>query len=475
MLTNPQDGKATCEGDAGFASPVGIQVVSQRGDAVYADEGAVFLGDIVEASAANAGEDKFDAQTDVIIDNGLESISFHTSCSKPIAVGDQFGSMRLVELVSTEGGTIGLPDPDPENPDGQHECVIPPPGSDVCEGKLQGVTLTYNGGDCAQGNNDQEGKATCNGDAGATAPVRIVCTKDGGGDTYLDTGDPANVNIGDMVDALAVNAGQATFAAQTDCTIYDEFGNWVQDVSFHTSCSKPIGIGDKFGSLEVFGLDSTEGGNAMAGTEVIYTYKVTNLSDVGVVNVSVFDDKLGEITGSPIGFMAAGEMVTLQAVAMISEDTVNVVTVSGQTENGGECPDVDDTVTVTVETPPEVTECDGRVSSFLMQYIGPDVPGPVTVEVAGDKFRNDPAVYDFPAGLVSGTVISGLGENGNTVDSTAHGQSQLGAKSYLTINGEEEVIHTSCSVPFVAGMPAPLDDPKGDPSSNWWVVSFTQE
>jgi hypothetical protein len=39
----------------------------------------------------------------------------------------------------------------------------------------------------------------------------------------------------------------------------------------------------------------------------------------------------------------------------------------------------------------------------------------------------------------------------------------------------EEVIHTSCSVPFVAGAPAPLDDPKGDPSPNWFVESFTQK
>ncbi len=476
MLTNPQEGKATCQGDAGFASPVGVRVVSQRGDAVYADEGAVFLGDIVEASAAFAGEEKFDAQTDVVIDDGLESISFHTSCSKPIAVGDQFGSMRLVELVSTEGGTVTLPEPDPDGgDDSASECVIPPtPAGPHCDGKVKSLQLRYGGGDCSQGNNEQEGKATCSGDAGAVSPVRIVCFKDAG-EVYLDTGDPANVNLDDVVELAAANAGQDQLGSQTTCEIHDEFGNWVQDVSFHTSCSKRLDLGDRFGSLEVFGVSSTGGGDVAMGHEVIYTYKVTNLSDASVVNVTVFDDKIGEVSGSPIPLLAPGEMVTLQALATIAEDTTNTVFVNGQLEDGRECPVATDTAIVTVETPPEVTECDGRIQAARFQYIGPDVPGSVTVELAGDKFRNDPVVYEFPTGLVSGTVIVSDGENGYSVDANAHGESQLGSKTTISINGVMEVLDTSCSVPFSAGAPAPLDDPKGDPSPNWFVVSFTEE
>ena len=39
----------------------------------------------------------------------------------------------------------------------------------------------------------------------------------------------------------------------------------------------------------------------------------------------------------------------------------------------------------------------------------------------------------------------------------------------------KKVIHTSCSAPFVAGAPAPLDSPKGDPSPNWFVEGFEQK
>ena len=55
------------------------------------------------------------------------------------------------------------------------------------------------------------------------------------------------------------------------------------------------------------------------------------------------------------------------------------------------------------------------------------------------------------------------------------GESELGAKTKIRINGVEQVIHTSCSTPYVAGAPAPLDDPKGAPSSLWFVEAFRQK
>ncbi|MGD9317967.1 MAG: hypothetical protein PVG56_14105, partial [Anaerolineae bacterium] len=45
----------------------------------------------------------------------------------------------------------------------------------------------------------------------------------------------------------------------------------------------------------------------------------------------------------------------------------------------------------------------------------------------------------------------------------------------IRVNGVEEVLHTSCSTPYVAGQPAPLDDPKGDPSPNWFVENFVDK
>ena len=62
-----------------------------------------------------------------------------------------------------------------------------------------------------------------------------------------------------------------------------------------------------------------------------------------------------------------------------------------------------------------------------------------------------------------------------SIDALVFDKKDLGAKIKILINGVEEVIHTSCSTPFVAGAPAPLDNPKGDESPNWFVVDFTQK
>ena len=77
--------------------------------------------------------------------------------------------------------------------------------------------------------------------------------------------------------------------------------------------------------------------------------------------------------------------------------------------------------------------------------------------------------------LVSGVTILSMPTEGDfTIDAKPDGD-QLGAKTSISINGVAEVIHTSCSTPFVVGQPAPLDNPKGDPSPNWFVEAFRQQ
>ncbi|MGD1924691.1 MAG: cadherin repeat domain-containing protein, partial [Paracoccaceae bacterium] len=70
--------------------------------------GDLSFGDSFTALAANAGEDKFSSNTYVHIldDDGtlLQTIQIHTSCSAPIVIGDQFGTVTL------QG--VGLPDKD---------------------------------------------------------------------------------------------------------------------------------------------------------------------------------------------------------------------------------------------------------------------------------------------------------------------------------------------------------------------------
>ena len=127
------------------------------------------------------------------------------------------------------------------------------------------------------------------------------------------------------------------------------------------------------------------------------------------------------------------------------------------------------------EEPPPTTEvCTTKVQAMLLKYIGPNILG-ATVEIIAARFKNSPVVYS-PVDLISGiTTLSSAAENGFTIDATAHGQRELGAKTLIRINGVEEKLHTSCSTPFESGKPAPLDRPLGDPSPNWFVVNFTQK
>jgi len=94
-----------------------------------------------------------------------------------------------------------------------------------------------------------------------------------------------------------------------------------------------------------------------------------------------------------------------------------------------------------------------------------------TVTIAGEKFRGDPVVY-ANNDLSAGVILSSPAENDYSVDAFSHGQIELGTKTVISINGQDEVIYTSCSTPFVAGKRAPLDNPKSDPLPNWFVVDF---
>ena len=76
---------------------------------------------------------------------------------------------------------------------------------------------------------------------------------------YQDTG-VANVSLGDVVDAVAANGGLSVLKGDTVVTIYDAAGNLIEQVQFHTSCSEPINLGDRFGSAEIFSMTTTDGG-----------------------------------------------------------------------------------------------------------------------------------------------------------------------------------------------------------------------
>jgi hypothetical protein len=112
---------------------------------------------------------------------------------------------------------------------------------------LKTLQFKYTGASCAASNNPQSGKATCSGDPAGAEPVRIIVTSKDGKTTYYDSL-VDSVDLGETFTAAAP-AGKS-FAADTVVRIY-KGGTLLQTLGIHTSCSQPIAVGNKFGSLEL--------------------------------------------------------------------------------------------------------------------------------------------------------------------------------------------------------------------------------
>ena len=366
-------------------------------------------------------------------------------------------------------------------------CFVPPPQMESdCQGEVISMVLEYTGLGCAATTNEQEGKVSCTGGANGANPVDITVTdKKKLNRIYADVLD---VPLNGTVLVAASHAGKEELAGDTRVHIFDPAtGALIEEIVFHTSCSKPLNVGDQFGSVKIVELTTTEGGlpappapadvasecTVMAPGEVVeFTYTVTNIGDVAVTDITVMDDQLGEIPGSPIASLGPFESATLTTDTLVTETTTNIVTVTGYA-GAAQC-QATASSTVTVEEPPDAP-CTTKVAAMLLRYTGPTILG-ATVEIFPKSLKGELAVVYSGVDLISGiTVLSDPAENGWTVDGTAHGMRDLGAKTTITINGVAEVIHTSCSTPFVADAPAPLDNPTGDPSPNWFVVDFIQK
>jgi len=450
-LQNPR--KVKCIGGADGAEPVEILFYKKEHKrrkwhrhgkkSLFASFQDVNVGDVLTVDAADAGRRHLRSDTYVKIRDAagvVEKVKFHTSCSQPLGPGNQFGSIKITSLTSTRGGT----------------CAD---------------TLT----------SQDSAKYGCSENSALPAdPVRIVI-KTGdhcGVQTYLD----GPVEVGGFVTVAPSVIGRTELTCTTAYELRDATTDeLIQEGYFHTSCSQPLDLGNQFGALQVFSMETTQGGSVSLGGDVDYTYTVTNPNAETVDNVSVEDDKLGSIASGVS--IAAYESAVFTASAFIFEDTTNIVTVSGDV-GGVQCDEASDNLTITVEEPPDPGSiCTTKVKAMLLQYTGPPMAGPVTIELVADTFSYDPVSITLPDGLATGDVVTIPGENGFTIDAMAHSTGcycggcikDLGPKTTISINGVSEVIHTSCSTPFVKDAPAPLNNPIGDPSPNWLVVDFTQK
>jgi hypothetical protein len=341
-LPNPQGGQATCTGDATGSTNVSVIYTGPFASRQRVTPASnINDGDRIRVSATWKGG-MFPNQSYLISDSSgvQQEIAFHISCSQPLALGDEFGSFKLVEF-TTKNGThaeLGVGN------DGRLQaCEVPlVPPKPHCTSDLTELTLVYIGNlldlGCSVSNN-QSGYASCSGVADPGDPVSIV---PGAGLTADTTTD---IEFGDLV-TLTPSSG-SELPTYTALQVTGAGGS--QNVSFKTSCHKPLSLGDRFGSFVVYGMDREEDGPITLGGNVQYQYTVTNPNALAVDDVTVEDSELGTIVSGET--LAPSESKTFIATGTLLGTTTNIATVNGSIL-GDACTEAEDQVTTTVIVPP---------------------------------------------------------------------------------------------------------------------------
>lgn len=127
---------------------------------------------------------------------------------------------------------------------------------DICDaGKLRALVMEYTGNGCDATSHGQDpDKVSCTGDPMDEMMVRIVATdKRNLSDPKAKVWFDDVVEMNDEFEIDAVNAGEDGLKSNTYVTIFNMNGDVLQTVSFHTSCSHPLRLGDQFGSLSLTG------------------------------------------------------------------------------------------------------------------------------------------------------------------------------------------------------------------------------
>ena len=226
----------------------------------FVNTGGPFVIDAIDLPPGKSGDPKTKLKGDTRLlicdldENPLQFIKFHTSCSVPIFPDDRFGTMRLTTVVDENldsSDDIDCPEPGPE----------PDPSDDFCSGSehIESLTLKYTGHDDSVLTQDQLGRAEVNDAPGGPPnnadPVWIIMSEQStpAGSTYIFFNDSV-----DLGESFVINPGGAVrseLKADSYINIYsgDPTGSGVllQTIKMHTSCSKPLGVGDQFGAITV--------------------------------------------------------------------------------------------------------------------------------------------------------------------------------------------------------------------------------
>jgi hypothetical protein len=273
------------------------------------------------------------------------------------------------------GGLVGsngmvVADCAPDEADGivfTENCLAQLPPSPSCDtiGKPDTLTFKYIGGGCDKDANSQEDKSSCSESSpgvGMDPEKGVSVTGDG-----LVGAKDVSPN-GEFTISRKYN--EMTLTLEQDNTMVGS-NMLTEMIEFHTSCSKPLILGERYGSLELVALNEQSG-----GVDVTYQYVVTNNgSPLG--GVTVVDDLLGDVSDSSMPFdLNSGGNQTFTLTARIKDTTTNIATVNGVLESEDVCTETDST-TVVVEAPP----CDP--SKTTKSSKGAAVNCPTTIQGAG--------------------------------------------------------------------------------------------
>ncbi|MFZ5917300.1 MAG: DUF7507 domain-containing protein [Chloroflexota bacterium] len=182
-----------------------------------------------------------------------------------------------------------------------------------------------------------------------------------------------------------------------------------------------------------------------AGDEVVYTYIVTNLSHDPVLDISLTDDRLGQIAG-PFD-LAAAQSVSLAVTATLFEDTTNVAVAEGHDLLGGAVR-AEASAFVSV-VPPDVTLELELIASAMRVYPGDSVRYTCNVRntgsdvalgivLTGELFDTPIGPFDLTAGATATYAVEWMLEADTTHTVVASGQDRLGrpveAQASLTVD-----------------------------------------
>ncbi len=401
-LPNPQNGEASCDGDATGATNVGIQYVGYyKWQQHISPSSMINDGDRIRISATYRGG-CHRSQKYLITDSSgvLQKLEFDISCDEPLALGDEFGSFKVVEMTTKYGTRVALGDGD-DGPKDQCEVPLAPEGPH-CTGDLTELTLVYIGDFLGEGctvSNSQYGYGTCSGVDDPGDPVALTVLEPG-----VEAIPDVDIEFGDLVTFTDDSDGDLPWRVLFDTT----GAGGTQQVQIKTSCYKPLSLGDRFGSWVVFGMTRDDDGPISLGGNVQYQYAVTNPNADPVGNVAINDSELGEIVSGVT--LASGETQTFVQNATLFGTTTNVATATGDI-NGDVCDPGVDQVTVDVTAPPQgAFSCSDPIIGLTMTWNGSET---VKVEAwTGDVGTSTLAGTYMDVTPGTSIEVTGLGANG---------------------------------------------------------------